>query len=148
MFNPLTETNWKPGLKERKQFAISLVLGLPAVGLVLLLAGWLFKGHWQANLPIALSFAGTGLGLGGLLWAVPQIARPFYVAWYFVTGCLGFVVGTLVLAAFFYFVLTPLGLAKRCFGKPSIRKQCDRTVSTYWEDAGPPPEPEQYFKQF
>jgi len=148
MLNPFAEINWKPAVNERRKFALSLVLGFPCVAVVLLLAGWLVKGHWQANLQAALWLGGGGVALGGVLWAVPQIARPFYVVWYFLACCMGLVLGNVLLAGFFYLVLTPVGLAKRCCSKPAIAKRFDRQATTYWKDAGPAPEPERYYKQF
>ena len=148
MLNPFTEINWKPALPERRKFARSLVLGLPCVAMVLLLAGWLAKGRWQANLPAALWLGGGGAALGGVLWVLPQIAWPFYVAWHALACCLGLVLGNLLLAGFFYLVLTPFGLARRCLTKPALSKRFDRQAPTYWKEAGPAPEPERYYKQF
>jgi hypothetical protein len=148
MLNPFAEINWNPPVNERRKFALSLALGLPCVALVLLFAGWLLKGHWHANLPLALWLGGGGAALGSVLWSVPQIARPFYVVWYFLSGCMGLVLGNVLLAGFFYLVLTPVGLAKRCLASPTITKRFDRQADTYWKDAGPSPEPERYYKQF
>lgn len=148
MLNPFAEINWKPTVNERRKFAASLVFGLPCVALVLLLAGWLVKGHWQANLQVALWLAGGGVALGCVLWTAPQIAWPFYAVWHFVSCCMGLVVGNLLLAGFFYLILTPVGLAKRSLTKPAITKRFNRQATTYWKGAGPSPEPEQYFKQF
>jgi hypothetical protein len=148
MLNPFAEINWHPAVDERRKFARSLVFGFPCVALVLLVLGWLVKGRWQTNLPVALWLGGGGVALGGVLWTIPQIARPFYLAWYFLAGCLGWVLGNLLLAGFFYLVLTPFGLARRCFAKPAISKRCHRQTPTYWKEAGPPPEPESYYKQF
>lgn len=141
MLNPFADTNWNPGVDERRTFARSLVLGFPCVALVLFLLG-------LAKLPVALRLGGGGVAVGVVLWAVPQIARPFYVVWYFLACCLGLVMGNLLLAGFFFLALTPFGLAKRCLGKPAIRKRFDRQAPTYWKEVGPPPEPERYYKQF
>jgi hypothetical protein len=141
MLNPFAETNWNPTVDERRKFARSLVIGFPCVALALLLLG-------QAKLPLALRLGGAGVAVGIVLWIVPQIARPFYVVWYFLACCMGLVMGNLLLAGFFYLILTPFALAKRCFARPAIRKSFDRQAPTYWKEAGPPAEPERYFKQF
>jgi hypothetical protein len=148
MLNPFAEINWEPTVNERRKFALTLVIGFPCVALVLLLMGWLVKGHWQANLPAALWLSGGGVTVGTVLRAMPQIALPFYIVWHFVACCMGLVLGNLLLAGFFYLVLTPLGLAKRCLTKPTITKRFNREATTYWKDAGPSPEPERYYKQF
>jgi hypothetical protein len=74
--------------------------------------------------------------------------RTFYVAWHFLACCLGLVSGNLLLAGFFYLVLTPFGLAKRYLTKPAISKRFDRQAPTCRKEAGPAPEPERYYKQF
>lgn len=148
MFNPLAEINWNPGIKERRKFAVSLVLGFPCVALVWFVVGGLAKGHWQAGLVPACWLAVGGIVVGGVLWAAPQIARPVYVVWYFATGCVGLVLGNLMLAGFYYLVMTPIGAARRWFARTPVSKGFNRQATTYWKDAGPPPEPERYFKQF
>ena len=79
---------------------------------------------------------------------MPRIAWPFYVVWHCLAGCLGLVLGNLLLAVFFYLVLTPVGLAKRCFARPAMTRRFNRQAPTYWKEAGPPPEPERYYQQF
>jgi hypothetical protein len=141
MLNPFAEINWNPTRDERRKFALSLVIGFPCVALALFLLG-------QVQFPAALRLGGAGAGAGVLLWVAPGIARPFYVVWYFLACCMGLVLGNLLLAGFFYFVLTPFGLARRGFGRPAFRRRSDRQAPTYWKEAGPPPEPERYYKQF
>ena len=60
---------------------------------------------------------GGGLAVGLVLLALPQIARPFYVAWYFVACCIGMVVGNLALAIVFFVLVTGIGLLMRALGR-------------------------------
>jgi hypothetical protein len=119
---------------------------LPCVALVFLLAGWLAGKGW--NGAFALKLGGIGAAAGVVFYAVPAIARPFYVVWYALACCVGLVVGNVVLALVFYVLVTGIGLLKRLGGRQSIRKVPDRQAATYWIDAPPAPEPNRYYRQF
>lgn len=148
MINPFREVNWKPDLAARRQFAKSLLIGFPVIAVVLLFLGWLRTGHWEAHLILALWLACAGAGAGLLFYAWPQISRPFYVAWYFLACCIGIVLANLLLAAFFYLVITAFGLAMRLAGRRAFSKKFNRAADTYWREAPAPPPPSRYFKQF
>lgn len=146
MLNPFKEVNWQPDTAARRTFAKSLVIGFPCVAFVLLLAGWLAGKGW--NVPFALKLGGLGAATGVLFFAVPAIAKPFYVVWYALACCVGLVVGNVVMALIFYLLVTGIGLLKRLGGRQAIRKTPDRRASTYWIDAPPAPEPNRYYRQF
>ena len=146
MLNPFKEVNWNPDTAARRTFAKCLVIGFPCVALVFLLAGWLAGKGW--NVPFALKLGAIGAAAGALFYAVPAIARPFYVAWYALACCVGLVVGNVVLALVFYVLVTGIGLLKRLGGRQPIRKVPDRQAATYWIDAPPAPEPNRYYRQF
>ena len=97
MLNPFQEINWHPGLPERRTFAASLIVGFPCVATFVLLAQRWHHGAWDFS--PALTLATAGLTLGAILWALPQLARPFYVVWYGVTCALGFVTGNTLLGS-------------------------------------------------
>ena len=103
MINPFKDTNWNPDRAERRKFARSLVIGFPALAVVFALAG-LVKTH--AFPAWTISLAVIGAGAGAVFWIVPQIARPFYLAWYFLACCIGSVVSNALLVAFYYLVIT------------------------------------------
>ena len=146
MVNPFKEVNWNPGLRERRKFALSLVIGFPCIAVVLLVLGWLRGKGW--NLSLAAIIGGGGLAIGLLLLALPQIARPFYVAWYFVACCIGTVVGNLALAIVFFVLVTGLGLLMRALGRRPVRKTFDKRAATYWQDAEHVDDPNRYYRQF
>lgn len=146
MVNPFKEVNWNPGLRERRKFAFSLVIGFPCIAVVVLLLGLLRGKGW--NLPLAAMIGGGGLAVGLLLWALPQITRPFYVGWYFAACCVGLVVANLMLAIVFFVLVTGLGLLMRAVGRRPVRKTFDRGAATYWQDAEPVDDPQRYYRQF
>jgi len=148
MLNPFKEVNWNPGLAERRKFARSLVIGFPCVALILLLAGRLHShtGAWNFKPPLLVG--GIGVAFGLLFLVLPAIAKPFYLVWYFVASCIGLVMGNLLLGVAFYVFFTIVGLLKRGFGRPAIRKTVDKQARTYWQDAEQPSDRQRYYRQF
>jgi hypothetical protein len=146
MVNPFKEVNWNPGPRERRKFALSLIIGFPCIAVVFLLVGALRGKGW--NLPLAAILGGGGLAAGLLLLAVPQIARPVYVVWYFVACCIGLVVGNLALAIVFFVLVTGVGLVMRVLGRQPVRKGFDKRAATYWHDAEQVDDPKRYYRQF
>jgi hypothetical protein len=90
----------------------------------------------------------VGLAIGIILWLRPQIARPFYVIWYFLACCLGFVIGNLLFALLFYLVFTPLGLLLRLRSRQPIEKGFAKSRKSYWRDAEKPVDLKRYYRQF
>ena len=145
MMNPFADVNWNPGLRERKKFAGSLVIGFPVIAVVFSLVTWLVKHSWN---PFFWKLGVIGLAVGVVLWLAPQIARPFYVVWYFLGCCVGIVVGNIVFALFFYLVFTPFGLLRRAANRKSFPKGFDRSASTYWQPAEKGVDLKRYYRQF
>ena len=146
MLNPFHEINWRPNLRERRTFAVSLAVGFPCIALALLTAQRWNSGAWNPS--SALTLATAGITLGAILWSLPQIARPFYILWYGVACTIGFVIGNTLLAAVFFLLVTPTGWVRRLLGKPTFAKTFDRRVTTYWRDAPKPAAPSSYYRQF
>ena len=146
MLNPFKEVNWQPDTAARRTFAKSLIIGFPCVALVFLLVGKLSSGAW--NLEFALKLGGFGAGFGVLFYAMPAIAKPFYVVWYALACCIGLIVGNVLLGLIFYVLVTGIGLLKRLGRRQAIRKTPDPQATTYWADAPPAPEPKRYYRQF
>lgn len=145
VLNPFKEVNWQPDRRERRKFAVSLILGFPAIALVFGGLTWLARHQWK---PFFLWLGLIGLAVGVILWLVPQIARPFYVAWYFIGCCMGFVMGNILLVLFFFLIFTPLGLVLRLTRRKQFSKGFDKTKSSYWQDVTKQPKPEDYYRQF
>ena len=145
MINPFKDVDWNPNLTARRKFAASLMIGFPALSLVFSVMDRLKTHAWH---PSFLGLGVIGLAVGGLFWLVPQIAKPFYLAWYFLACCIGIVMSNLLLGAFFYLALTPIGLLVRAFGRQSLRKAFDRSKASYWDDGEKNIKPDRYYRQF
>jgi hypothetical protein len=142
--NPFSEVNWNPDLAERRKFAKSLIIGFPALAAFFSLVVWFAKHMWN---PFFLWLGVIGFAVGLVLLSLPSIARPFYVVWYFIACCFGFVIGNIMLMAFYYFIITPIGLVLRGFGKLSLQKGFDRNASTYWRDVQKNVDLNSYYRQ-
>ena len=113
--------NIKTSNKDIKSFGIT-------IGIILLfIAAFLFysnKGSHQIFVITAVSFIGLGL-------IIPIILKPVYLMWMTFAAILGWVMTRLILTLVFYFILTPIGLLARVFGKDflSLKKE---NLQTYW----------------
>jgi hypothetical protein len=112
----------------------------------MLLVGRVMKGAWHPVPPMWIG--GVGFAAGVLFWLLPIIAKPFYLVWYFIACCMGFVIGNLLLSLFFYVLFTPVGLLMRAMGRRSISKGFDKSAKTYWQDAKKIEDPASYYSQF
>ncbi len=146
MFNPFSEVNWSPSLAERRTFGWSLVIGFPSMAAALILAARLWSGAWHVK-PF-LWLGGCGLAAGAVFVAIPLLARPFYVLWYFLACCIGTVIGNTLLAAFYILIITPVGIAMRAFGREVVTKTFHRNTRSYWVDVEKVDDIKDYYRQF
>src|SRR6266513_1053925 len=119
MMNPFAEVNWNPDTPARRKFAVSLIIGFPIIAALFSAIAWL-KTHSFNHFFLWLGVVGLAAGI--LFWLLPQIAKPFYVIWYFIACCMGIVIGNVLFALFFYLVFTPLGLVLRLRRNKAITK--------------------------
>ena len=145
MINPFRDINWQPDVAERRKFAISLMIGFPALAAIWQVVGLALGTGWSGTLAWV---AGGGFALGVLLWLVPQISKPVYLIWYFLAACIGLVISNLLLGAFYYLVLTPVGLVMRLFGRDLMRRKFDRSAPTYWDPVDPAADLQRYYRQY
>jgi energy-converting hydrogenase Eha subunit A len=145
MMNPFADVNWNPDTRARKKFAVSLIIGFPIIAALMEAVSY-FKTHNIGHFPIWLG--GIGLAVGVILWLLPQIAKPFYVVWYFLGCCVGIVIGNVLFALFFFLVFTPLGLLLRLRKNKPIEKSFDKSRKSYWRDAEKTVDLKRYYRQF
>jgi len=146
MFNPFSKVNWHPDLAEKRTFGWSLVIGFPSLAAALLLAARLWSGTWRVT--PSLWLGGCGLATGALFVAIPILAGPFYLLWYFLACCISTVVGNTLLTAFYLLIVTPVGAAMRAFGRQAVSKTFDGKIQSYWVDVEKADDVTRYFRQF
>jgi hypothetical protein len=145
MINPFLDVDWNPDVPAKRRFARSLMIGFPVLAVIFLLLGWWRTGMVSTKF---LPVAGAGVAFGVVFWFLPQIARPFYLAWYFLACCIGIVLSNLLFTLFFYLVFTPTGFLLRMFRKDTMNRPLDRQSKTYWNEVEKIVDPERYFRQF
>ncbi len=130
----------KTGARELRKFGL-LVGGVFAVlGLVMWARG---KGYFPWFLTPGACLLAFGL-------ALPKALKPVYLGWMGLALALGFVVSHVILTAFFFLVITPIGLAARVLGKDFLRLKLDRQAPSYWmhRPQPGPKTPKEYERQF
>lgn len=131
----LVEINWHPNRSQLRQFGLVALGALP-------LAGWIW-GAGPATMA-GLTAAGALLALVGLAW--PPALKPVFVGLSVAAIPIGLVVGEIALAAVYYVVLTPLGLARRTLGRGGLELDFDRQAGSYWQAKRPPRNAESYLR--
>ena len=144
MINPFREINWRPSPRELRTFGKVVALGFPVFAALLGASARLRSHVW----PVWMLWLGAaGLAAGLLCVFAPRIARPFYLVWMALGCCVGLVVSNVVLAAIYFLVVTPVGLALRLAGRDPLRRAFERERQTYWDDAEKAGDAERYFRQ-
>lgn len=117
---------------------------------------------WASFLGVAGTVAAARSGTSGTVvatWLVaagvpamgylyPPFLRLVYLGLAYLSAPVGFLISHLVLAAVYYLVLTPLGLALRCGGHDPMARHLDRHADTYWVSRKRDERPGRYFRQF
>jgi hypothetical protein len=137
----LIEVNWNPDRKQLRLFGIGALVILTLVAILL---------HWVRGLPTPWAMALSAIGLVIFLvsLASPQLTRVIYLALTAATLPIGIVISFVLMAAFYYLLLTPVGLFFRLIGRDPLRRKFDRNTTTYWVTRRPPETSDRYFHQF
>jgi hypothetical protein len=135
----LVEIEWHPSPPQLRKFGVAMLVGF---GVLALLAEL-----WLGRRTLALVFACVGLGTGLLGLTGTRAALPIYWAWMGIAFVLGNITTRVLVGAFYFAMLAPLGLGMRLFGRDRMRRK--RPAGTMWVDL-PPSErdPKRYERQF
>jgi hypothetical protein len=120
--------------------------GLTVGGVFLVLAAisrW--RGHELA--PLVLAALGAGLFVPGLV--APRVLGPVQRGWMRAAHVLGEVNTRIILGAFFYLVLAPIGFVMRRLVRDPLDRRLDDGRATNWIRREPAPvDPARYQQQF
>ena len=81
-------------------------------------------------------------------WLVPGFMRIAYLGMAYAAFPLGFVVSHVLLAAVYYLLLTPMGVAMRAFGYDPMGRRFDPGAESYWIPREAEEDAERCFRQF
>jgi len=137
----LTEINWHPGRKELRNFGIAALIASTVIAILL----YLLK---DLGIQWALTIFAFGCVtfLSGVL--CPGPTKVIYVGLTAVTMPIGLAVSFILLAIFYFLLLTPLGLLFRLMGRDPLCRKFDSAADSYWIARKPPDKLERYFRQF
>jgi hypothetical protein len=137
----LLKVNWHPTNKELRSFGNIAVIATVLISVLL----WGIKGlGLQWTLPISavglIIFVASRVSL--------KLTRIIYLGLTMLTLPIGFVVSFILLAAFYYLVITPIGLVFRLMRRDPLCRKFDNTTDSYWLHRPPTKTLNRYFRQF
>jgi hypothetical protein len=136
----LIEVNWHPDAKQLRIF------GLGALAASLVVAGVLAF-VWGASPIWAIVILTVGVAIFLCSLISLRATRAVYLALTVTTMPIGIVVSFVLLGAFYFLLLTPIGLFFRLIGRDPLHLRFDRKARTYWVPHEPPASVERYFHQ-
>jgi hypothetical protein len=137
----LIEINWSPNRKELRMFGIISLIASVLISLLL----YVLKGlgiQWMA----IIIFIGIVIFLSSLISF--KLTRGIYLGLILVTMPIGLVVSFVLLAIFYFLLLTPVGLLFRLMGRDALGRKFDSAADSYWLIRRPPDSLDRYFHQF
>ena len=137
----LLEINWHPGRKELRGFGIAALVAGALVSVLL----YALKGlaiEWVA----AIFAAGCAIFLSSLMSM--KLTRAIYLGLVLVTLPIGWVVSFVLLAVFYFLLISPLSLVFRLIGRDPLHRKFDAGTDSYWVTHRSPEDLERYFHQF
>ncbi len=137
----LVEIKWNPNLKELRDFGKIALIATAILGLLL----YVFKG-----IGIEWSLAIWALGIIIFLTSLISIklTRLIYLGLILITFPIGWVVSFILMALFYFLLITPLGVVFRLMGKDLLNQKFDQEAKSYWVARKPPENLSRYFHQF
>ena len=137
----LIETDWHPERKKVRGFGVTALIASVFVSFAL----YFLKGvglEWV----LVIFVAGAVIFAACLL--SQRIGRVIYVGLIAVTMPIGLAVSFVVMALFYYFLLTPVGLVFRLTGRDILHRKFDPNAETYWRVRQRQRNLGSYFRQF
>ncbi len=136
----LIEIDWNPGRRQLRVF------GLSALAASIVLAG-VFVLLWGLAMVWAVVVLAAGAAILLCSLVAPRAARIVYIALSAVGLPIGFVVSFILLAAFYFLLLTPLALLFRLIGRDPLHRRFDHTTDSFWIARKPTASLDRYFHQ-
>jgi hypothetical protein len=136
----LVEINWNPDKNELRKFGLIAIIVLAAAALVLRFA-----------LGVSVFAAGIVACVGLCIFIVSllsaKITRIIYLGLTFAALPVGLVVSFVLMAIFYFLILTPVGIVFKISGRDALSRKLDSNASTYWSHRKQTNDAERYFHQ-
>jgi hypothetical protein len=137
----LVEITWNPERRELRKFGVIALVVLTAASAIL---------HFlvKATFP----WSGLPFCAGLTIFVISLISAPttryIYLALTFAALPIGMVVSFLLLAVFYFAILTPVGLVFRLLNRDLLARRFESERESYWTRRTPAEKPERYLNQF
>jgi hypothetical protein len=137
----LATINWKPTEKDLRSFGKVSLIMLAVIAALL----WKLK-HLPLAYAICICAAGVLIFILSLISA--KLVKPVFITLQVITYPIGLTVSFVIVAIFYYLVLTPVALFFKLIGRDLLKRRFDKNAPTYWVRYNPPDSVGRYFKQF
>lgn len=137
----LIEINWHPKHKELRNFAIIALVASVVIACLL----YMLKGipiQWA----VLIIAAGFGIFLSSIVSL--RLTRIIYLGLVLVTFPIGWAISMILLTAFYFLLLTPLGFLFRLLGRDPLCRKFDHDAKSYWLDRRQTDDLDRYFHQY
>ena len=137
----LLEPNLNPTPRELRLFGLIWFPAFLALigGLVLARTG---------SIPIALAIWAGALVVSAAGLLAPKFTRALYLAWMYAVYPIGWTVSHVVMAATFYLVVAPIGIAMSLARRDALKRRRDDGAETYWVRSDSDDDVRHYLRQF
>ncbi len=136
----LIEINWNPNRKTLRDFGFMALIVLMVAPLLLRFLKGLAVGYCLIIFAVGLIiFLASRISL--------RVTKAIYLGLTVVTAPIGWTVGFIVMAVFYFLLITPVGLVFRLFGRDLLNRKFDTTTESCWSEHSTPEKPDRYFHQ-
>ena len=145
----LVEINLNPDDKTLRQFGVIAFVGFGVLAALAYYEKFLFSfGLGEARMTVVTVFA--ALGVASLFFSLvfPRANRLVYVGLSLLAFPIGFVLSYVIMATLYFLIIGPIAVIRRVFGRDAMHRSYDSSASSYWTQARPPRDKENYFHQF
>jgi len=137
----LVEINWNPEKGQLRLFGLTAIIVLAAAGIVL-------RFVFGVSGIAAVFVAGAGLFIFVVSLVSIKAVRIIYLGLTLAALPVGLVMSVLLMAAFYFFILTPVGLVFKLLGRDALARKFRTNSPTYWTSHTQISDTERYFHQF
>lgn len=113
-------------LSEKSLKKFGLIVG----GVFLILSLLFFYKDWLPTLRLVFALIGIYLFVSGIV--IPKSLNQVYKIWMGFAFALGWIVSRFIIVILFIFVLTPIGLLAKIFGKKFLETDFHDRKESYW----------------
>jgi hypothetical protein len=145
----LTKINLHPTNRQLRQFGFIALVAFGVLGAVVQWRGGLFGVNFgDAALWVSYSLWALGVVSALLSLVHPTGNRFLFVALTVISYPIGYVVSFVLMALFFYGVVTFVAIVFRLIGRDVLKRRFEPEASTYWTPHTSPASIKRYFQQF